>query len=385
MTETWLPVHGTGAEVRLGEWFSVAYPASGQAVTPLGEQRLAYHQAETEIRDARFAKMAIDKSEAARCGLTTAQLVALGPKGLLDRAAAIGARGRANRVRAVDVTYGEDGSGKRFFGGVNRAQYAAGKRSEELAEKLTELAEALIRPFVAAIKNPDLAAAEADRHRAVIALCGWDDCAGCGNAFQPGEREYKQCFKCNQVESADGRVKCAICGKPHAMKFGACFICKADGREEAAAWLRSVVTRRDHFTCQMCGVGDGQLQVDHIRPCALSGDASPWNLQTLCTWCNILKGARYGNLDEQAKFHLMDAYMTYLNDFLTREEDTALRAEYRSMLQGDDLVNGGLIDMKGRIAPKFASPVDYGTCEEVEGLVNVLDCFGRDGVTISHV
>ena len=59
--------------------------------------------------------------------------------------------------------------------------------------------------------------------------------------------------------------------------------------------LRVNVLDRDDYTCQMCGATreDGaKLHVDHKIPVAHGGDNDLDNLQTLCSECNIGKGAR---------------------------------------------------------------------------------------------
>lgn len=395
MTETWLPIHGAGFEVRCGEWFSVANPGvaivlpdgtrmavKAPPVEPLGLRRLAYHQAEAASRDAMFAKMAIDKSTAARGALSIAEMVRLGPTGLNRRGINLLGEGEWLCRRGYRGVVDPDGY-ERLEGSGSR-DYAEGSRLKRAGSTLCELAMEMADGWSAIEAKDDLAAAEIDRRRQAIKACGWDDC-GCGAAFQPGERQYRRCFKCNQIESAEGRVRCAICSAPHSMKFGACFNCKNAGREEAAIWLRSVVTRRDHFVCQMCGTDEGQLQVDHIRPCALSGDARPWNLQALCTWCNILKGARFGPLDEMAKVELMNAYRTYLADFLDSDERKALAVEYEMVLCGEDRQNGGWHDMAVRPMARFAVPEDHGVCDEIEGMMTVLAVFGREGIEVSHL
>lgn len=59
----------------------------------------------------------------------------------------------------------------------------------------------------------------------------------------------------------------------------------------------AAVLARDGFTCQnpSCGLRDEtcqELQVDHIVPWSISHDSSLSNLQTLCTLCNLRKGAK---------------------------------------------------------------------------------------------
>lgn len=54
------------------------------------------------------------------------------------------------------------------------------------------------------------------------------------------------------------------------------------------------VLKRDQYQCQICGrkTGDGvSLHVDHKVPRARGGEASDANLWTLCSQCNLGKGA----------------------------------------------------------------------------------------------
>lgn len=60
------------------------------------------------------------------------------------------------------------------------------------------------------------------------------------------------------------------------------------------AWeiIRTLVFQRDDFTCRYCGAHNRAMHCDHIVPLALGGTNSPYNLQTLCRACNVLKGAQ---------------------------------------------------------------------------------------------
>ena len=54
------------------------------------------------------------------------------------------------------------------------------------------------------------------------------------------------------------------------------------------------VFQRDNYTCCICGKtkNDGvELVIDHIIPRSRGGKTTEGNLQTLCSKCNILKGA----------------------------------------------------------------------------------------------
>lgn len=59
--------------------------------------------------------------------------------------------------------------------------------------------------------------------------------------------------------------------------------------------LRREISRRDNYTCQICGkyMPDGVgLQIDHIVPIAKGGKTVPSNLQVLCSRCNGAKGSK---------------------------------------------------------------------------------------------
>jgi hypothetical protein len=66
--------------------------------------------------------------------------------------------------------------------------------------------------------------------------------------------------------------------------------------------VRFRVLQRDRFTCQGCGASPAtslgiELQVDHVRPWSAGGETKLENLQTLCSRCNLGKGALPGHAD----------------------------------------------------------------------------------------
>lgn len=70
---------------------------------------------------------------------------------------------------------------------------------------------------------------------------------------------------------------------------------KIGEREKMSPELRYSVIRRDLYRCRACGfaVQDGaHLHVDHIVAIANGGTTTLANLQTLCTVCNLGKGAK---------------------------------------------------------------------------------------------
>lgn len=65
-------------------------------------------------------------------------------------------------------------------------------------------------------------------------------------------------------------------------------------RAKMSSALRYQIIKRDAYRCRACGfsVQDGaHLHVDHILPVSSGGTTERGNLQTLCTACNIGKGA----------------------------------------------------------------------------------------------
>jgi len=71
-------------------------------------------------------------------------------------------------------------------------------------------------------------------------------------------------------------------------------------RTKIGARLRAMVLERDNFQCVRCkaDAGDGEkMVVDHILPVAQGGTNCESNLQTLCSTCNLGKGARREPID----------------------------------------------------------------------------------------
>lgn len=193
----------------------------------------------------------------------------------------------------------------------------------------------------------------------------WAKCE-CGRMFQPGERDYQQCFVTNQASYAEGSTACVICQRRHSQKYPCCKICTEAGREDLSSLLRSVVLRRDGFACATCGTDEGQLDVHHIKP---DGSAWAWNLEILCVacWLTMRTSKAYGPLDELQWLDRALAYSTYLAEYLDSSERTMLDEQLRETLGSD---------MQGKPCRDRES--------EVRGLVNVLNCFGREGIVIEH-
>lgn len=89
------------------------------------------------------------------------------------------------------------------------------------------------------------------------------------------------------------------------------------------------VREHDHLIKDDDGVRPAKLHIDHIMPCAKGGTADPWNLQVLCGVCNISKGSDWLPYSRHAAARegVIDAYATYLWDFLTGDEKDRLRIE----------------------------------------------------------
>lgn len=136
--------------------------------------------------------------------------------------------------------------------------------------------------------------------------------------------KYSSCYQCYR-ERRSMYVDCIFCGKWHDPKFNTCFQCRQiTDRDEAARNLRLVIMARDRFTCAYCGDTESPLQVDHVLPCALGGTAAPWNLQTLCNMCNFEKADSFDRHAVRHRARLVDAYLTYLWQYLSAAEQGRL-------------------------------------------------------------
>jgi 5-methylcytosine-specific restriction endonuclease McrA len=135
----------------------------------------------------------------------------------------------------------------------------------------------------------------------------------CGEGdFNPDE--YNRCYGCF-LERRTSYENCILCGlRRHSPNYSCCFQCRSESpkRDEAARRLRLDILVRDNFTCLECGSQDSP-QVDHIKPCAAHGLATPWNLQVLCAAHNREKGAYWkpGSVWDAIRVRLMHTYLTY--------------------------------------------------------------------------
>lgn len=202
----------------------------------------------------------------------------------------------------------------------------------------------------------------------------WAVCR-CGSAFQPGERGYTMCYGCSSKDWYSSSYSCIFCDRRHSMSYPLCFVCKQEQSEDEARFIRLMIMQRDSYVCQMCGADgasvleedeDGnsvgtELQVDKIIPAAHGGTSDPWNLQTLCSACQKVKGKNCEKLDEREHWKLVNAYWTYLYDYLMPDEKARL-----AEVEPDDL-GGEQIDFGRRPAWRTND-----SCDEREGLLNVI-------------
>jgi len=68
-------------------------------------------------------------------------------------------------------------------------------------------------------------------------------------------------------------------------------------RRDITLGIRYDVLRRDRFRCVICGANPAahlncELHVDHIIPVVRGGTTILENLRTLCSQCNVGKGAK---------------------------------------------------------------------------------------------
>lgn len=72
--------------------------------------------------------------------------------------------------------------------------------------------------------------------------------------------------------------------------------------DEPSNWdkTRFRILRRDHRTCQLCGMPGNQ--VDHIIPVSQGGTHEDDNLRVLCYDCHKKKSSEEGNVARKAKY-----------------------------------------------------------------------------------
>lgn len=218
----------------------------------------------------------------------------------------------------------------------------------------------------------------------------WTACPGCGIWYQPTPARpdgtlgsYSRCFTCSTAERADGRVACALCTRWHSTSFPCCAVCAKEGREDQASLIRSTTLRKCHFECALCGTDENVMQVHRINP---EMSPWPWVMEALCTPCFVIcdSSKSYGQLDELALLDMMQAYDSYLRDYLTDDEKTELQAQFRETM-GGDFIGKPCLDRV--VLSQMILGANLGECDEIEGLMNALNGFGgaANGVTASHV
>lgn len=101
---------------------------------------------------------------------------------------------------------------------------------------------------------------------------------------------FLKLFKEMLLEHDDGYLKaCKITDT----KFTTKKTTKKKVRAELTLKLRYKILKRDNFMCVVCGrrPPEVELCVDHIKPVSKGGNNIESNLRTLCTDCNLGKGA----------------------------------------------------------------------------------------------
>lgn len=66
-------------------------------------------------------------------------------------------------------------------------------------------------------------------------------------------------------------------------------VVRSGDRDEIPRVLRWLIWHRDRGRCQMCGVGDQEMQLDHIVPWSAGGSDEGRNLRLLCGPCNTTR------------------------------------------------------------------------------------------------
>lgn len=195
--------------------------------------------------------------------------------------------------------------------------------------------------------------------------CDYDCSAACDCGRGRYRRcKHRSCYECYLDRLSDFR-RCLYCGRWHNPEFDACFTCRPEtrGRDDPARALRQLVLWRDQYACRYCGAVEGDMQldprmvraaclprcridhkhrmcdddgmrhtllhVDHIIPCAAGGQADEWNLQVLCSVCNIAKGATWypGCRHDKARSELCRGYFLIAKSYFPEPDRSRFLAE----------------------------------------------------------
>jgi hypothetical protein len=75
---------------------------------------------------------------------------------------------------------------------------------------------------------------------------------------------------------------------------GLLLMSKAWANGSGRGWreTRKRIIQRDQV-CQLCGMDEGQMHVDHIIPKSKNGSDEDSNLRLLCRRCNLRRGANF--------------------------------------------------------------------------------------------
>lgn len=69
-------------------------------------------------------------------------------------------------------------------------------------------------------------------------------------------------------------------------------------RRRVSSTLKLAILKRDRYKCVLCGATPAvdptvELHIDHIKPVAIGGRTTQWNLWVLCSKCNFSKSDSY--------------------------------------------------------------------------------------------
>lgn len=147
---------------------------------------------------------------------------------------------------------------------------------------------------------------------------------------------------------------------------------KAKTRESISLAMRFHIMRRDKFTCQYCGAKapDAALHVEHIKPVVDGGNNDPKNLCAACVRCNLGKGTKAAQSEEERPFTERERQLQiYYEWFLGHHgiwswaadiycgEDPEVRLVLLGLAGMADPM-GGVVAMKSDICRKLHLPLD---------------------------